>query len=120
MIVEDHAADSRVQELAIECDGRGVRHVLIVIRGGEVNHLAGVAQTDRSEKFDVAGFEREHDFLRRAEGAAFAFRAGLGLGQVIDAEDHVLRRNGERHAVRGRKNVVRAEHQHRRFHLSFG
>ena len=57
---------------------------------------------------------------RRAERAAFALGAGLGLGQVVDAEDHVLRRHGERQAVGRRKNVVRAEHQHRGFHLRFG
>ncbi len=51
--------------------------------------------------------------------AAFTLGAGLGLGQVIDTEHHVLRRDGERQTVRGRKNVARTEHQHRGFDLRF-
>ncbi len=100
--------------------GLGVRDVLIVIRVGEVDHFAGVAHADGREQFDFAGFERHDDFFARAERAAFALGLRLGLGHVIDAEHHVLRRNRERIAVGGRQDVVRAEHQHGRFHLRFG
>ena len=120
MIVEDHAADGGVQELLVQVDRLGVRNVLIVVGVGEVDHLAGVAHADRREQFDFAGFERHDDFFARAERAAFALGLRLGLGHVIDAEHHVLRRNGQRIAVRGREDVVRAEHQHRSFHLRFG
>ena len=97
-----------------------MRHVLVVVRCGEVDDFTGVAQTNRSEQFDFAGFESEHDFFGRAEYAAFAFGSGARLGQVVDAENHVLRRNRERQTVRRRQDVARAEHQHRRFHLRFG
>ena len=120
VIVENHAADGGVDELALQRDGFGVRHVLIVVRGGEVDHFAFVAETNRREQFDFAGFERQNDFLGVAEGAAFALGAGLGLCQIVNAENHVLRRNGERQAVGRRKNVVRREHQDGGFHLRFG
>ena len=117
--IENHAADGGLNELALHLDGLGVRHVLIVVGGGEVDHFAAVTQADRSEQLDFAGFEREDDFVGLTEDAAFALGAGLGLGQVIDAENHVLRRNGQRQTVRGRQNVARAEHEHGRFDLGF-
>ena len=79
VVVEDHAADGGLNELALQLHGNGVRHVLVVIRGGEVDDFTGVAQTNRSEQFDFAGFEREHDFFGRAEDAAFALGAGRDL-----------------------------------------
>ena len=115
--VEDHAADGRLDELPLHLHGLGVRDVLIVVRGDEIDDFAGEAQTDRCEQFNFAGFEREDHFVGGAEDAAFALCAGLRLGQVIDTENHVLRRYGERQAMRGRQNVARAEHQHRRFDL---
>ena len=99
--------------------GLGVRDVLIVVRGGEVDDFAGVTQANGSEQFDFTGFECEDNIFGGTEDAAFALGAGLGLGQVIDTENHVLRRNGERQTMRGRKNVARAEHEHRRFDLGF-
>ena len=97
----------------------GVRNVLIVVGVGEINHLAGVAHADRREQFHFVGVERHDDFFARSERAAFALGLRLGLGHVIDAEHHVLRRNRERIAVGGRQDVVRAEHQHGGFHLRF-
>ena len=99
VIVENHAADGGVQELLVELDRLGVRDVLIVIRVGEVDHFAGVAHADGREQFDFTGIERHDDFFARAERAAFALGLRLGLGHVIDAEHHVLRRNRERLAV---------------------
>ena len=119
MRIENHAADGGLDELALHLDGLGVRHVLIVVGGGEVDHFAAVAQADRSEQLDFAGFEREDDFVGLTEDAAFALGAGLGLGQVVDAEDHVLRRNGQRQTVGGRQDVARSEHEHGRFDLRF-
>ena len=118
--IENHAADGGLDELPlhlhrIRCACTSWSSYAVV----EVDHFAGVAQANRREQFDFAGFQREDHFLGRAENAAFALGAGLGLGQVIDAEHHVLRRNGQRQTVRGRQNVARAQHQHRRFHLRF-
>ena len=48
VIVEDHAADGGVDELALHHDRLGVRHVLIVVGGGQVDQFAGVAQADRA------------------------------------------------------------------------
>src|SRR6266702_33533 len=117
MRIENDAADGRLNELPLHLHGLGVRDVLIVVRGDEIDDFAGEAQTDRCEQFNFAGFERENHFVGGAEDAAFALCAGLRLGQVIDTENHVLRRYGERQAMRGRQNVARAEHQHRRFDL---
>src|SRR6202140_3832315 len=118
--VENDAADGGLDELTFHLDRNSVRHVLIVIRGGQVDHFAGVAQADGSEQFHFAGFQRENNFIGCAEDAAFTLGSGLGLGEVIDTQHHVLRRNGERQTVRWRKNVARAEHEHGGLHLRFG
>src|SRR5437588_614926 len=45
-------------------------------------------------------------------------RADLLLGEVVDAENHILGRDGQRCAVRRRQDVVRGEHQHLGLELS--
>ena len=40
-------------------------------------------------------------------------------GRVVEPEDDVLRRVDDRLAVGGREDVVRAHHEHARFHLRF-
>src|ERR1700688_2107686 len=117
--IENHSADGGLNKLTLHLDRNGVRHVLIVVSGGQVDHFTGVAQADRGEQFDFASFQREDDFIGGAEDAAFTLGTGLSLGEVIDAEHHVLRRNGERQTVRRRKNISRAEHEHGSFHLRF-
>jgi len=64
-------------KLALHLHGDGVRHVLVVVRGGEVDDFTGVAQANGREQFHFAGFQREDDFIGGAENAAFAlgFRA---------------------------------------------
>ncbi len=47
-------------------------------------------------------------------------RVRARLGQVVDAEDEVLRRHGERPARRRRQDVVRGEHQHLGLDLRLG
>ena len=76
--------------------GFGVRDVLVVVGGGEVNDFARVAEANGSQELDFTGFERKGDVFRGAEDTALALGAGLGLGQVIEA-DNVWRR-----AARGR------------------
>ena len=80
---------------AFELDRLGVHDVLIVVGGGQVDHFAGVAQTDRGQRFHFARFERHQHFFDVGEGAAFALGARLGLGQVVEAEHHVLRGHGD-------------------------
>ena len=110
VIVEDHAADGGVQELLVEMNWLGVRDVLVVVRVGKIDHFTCVAHANRREQFDFARFERHDALFGGTEGAAFALCLRLGFRHVVDAEDHVLRRNGERIAIGRRKNVVRAEH----------
>ena len=85
----------------------------------QVDHLAGVAQLDGRERFHFAHFERDQHVVGRGEGAAFALGARARFGQVVQTEHHVLRRNGDGRAMRGRQNVVRRQHQRRCFDLRF-
>ena len=119
-IVENDAADGGVEELTLQLHRLGVRDVLVVVGGGQVDHLARIAQADGGEQFDFTGFKRQDNFFDRAERAALALGSRLGLGEVVDAEHHVLRRNGERQAVGGRENVARGKHQHGGFDLRLG
>ena len=49
--------------------------------------------------------------LGTIESKAFAFDALAGLGDIVQTENHVLRRHGDRSAVRGVQDVVRTEHE---------
>ena len=120
LVVEDHAARGRADELLLQLNRRGMRDVLIVVSSSEVDQFAGVAQANRRKKFNFARFKRQDHFLDRPERAAFALRAGLALGHVIDAQHHVLRRHGQRQAVGWRQDVARGKHQHGRFNLRLG
>ena len=53
----------------------------------------------------------DDSLLRTVEYAAFALHALAGFGDVVQTEDHVLRRHGDRRAVGRVKDVVRTEHQ---------
>ena len=99
-VVQDGAADGGVDVLLVEFDRLGVGQVLIVVGRGHVEHRAGVAQTDRRQRLDFPGFERHQHFFDVGEDAAFALGAHLGLGQVVEAEHHVLRRHGDGLAAR--------------------
>ena len=79
----------------LNVDRLGVRQILIVVGRGHVEHVAGVAQTNRRQGFDLACFERHQHFFGVGEDAAFALGALLGLGQVVEAEHHVLRGHGD-------------------------
>src|SRR5215472_15577887 len=115
--IENYAPDGGLDELALHLHRLSVRYVLVVISGGEVDDFTCVAQANRGEQLHFARFQREDHILSGAEDTPLALGAGLVLGQVVDAENHVLRRDGQRQTVRGRKNVARAEHQNRRLDL---
>src|SRR5215469_13795886 len=85
----------------------------------EVDYFTRVAQLDRGKRFHFAHFERDQHVVGGGKGAAFTPSAGARLCKVVAAQHHVLRRNGDRSAVRGRKNVVRGKHQGRGFDLRF-
>ena len=117
MIVQNRPANGGVQVAAVVLHGIGVDDLLIVVGGREIDHFSGVAETNGREQFDFTGFKREDHFVRAAEHAAFTLGAGLGLGHVIDAEDHVLRRHGKGQTVSRRQDIARAEHQDRCLNL---
>ena len=97
-----------------------MRQILVVIGRGHVQHLAGVAQPDGRKGLHFLGFQGHQNLFRVGENAALALGALLGLGQVIEAEHHVLRGNGDGVAGGRRKNVVRGQHQHTGFDLRLG
>ena len=104
--------------LSSSCD-LGVDDVLIVELLGQVHEAAADAALDRREQLDLAGLQRDHRLHRTLpKTLAVALGVRLGLGQVVAAEDEILRRNGERLAVRRREDVVRRQHQHLRLDLS--
>ena len=119
-VVQDGAADCGRDELLVVLDRLGVRQVLIVVGSGHVEHWTGVAQTNRRQGFDFLGFERHQHFFDVGEGAALTLATLLGLGQIVEAEHHVLRRHGDGLTGGRRQDVVRGEHEHARFHLRFG
>ena len=119
VVVQDGAADRGVDESALDLYRLGVNDVLIVVRGGQVDHFARVAQADRAECFHFARFERHQHFVNVGECAAFTLGARLAFGQVVETEHHVLRRHGDRLTGSRRQNVVRRQHQHAGFDLGF-
>src|SRR5579862_394801 len=119
VIVEDGAADRRIDERALHLNRLSVNDVLIVVRGGQVDQFARVAQTDRAKRFHFARIERHQDFFNIGEGAAFTFRARLRFREVVETENHVLGGHGDRLTGGRRKNVVRGQHQHAGFDLRF-
>ena len=67
---------------------------------------------DGSVEGDSALVVGNLSLLRSIELQALAFRALAELGDVVEAENHILRRHGDRRAVGGVEDVVGAEHQH--------
>ena len=118
--VEDHPPDRGVDDLVLDDLDLGAQHVLIVAGGGQILQVAAVAQPDRRQRLQFPRFQRQHHVFGVAEGAPFTLRPALGLGEVVDAEHDVLRRDGDRRAVRRRQDVVARQHQHRGFDLRLG
>src|SRR5688572_2110665 len=118
--VQDHPADGRVDDLVLDVLHVRMQHVLIVAVRRHILQLAGVAQANRRQRFHFTRFERQDDVIDAGKGAAFTLRTGLRLGQVVAAEDDVLRRHRHGRAVAGRQDVLRRHHQRRRFDLRLG
>ena len=96
--VQERAADGGLDDLATvaQPDPRLQIHVLVVVGDPD---LLGVGKQPLLPA---------HRPLRRREPL---------LGEVVEAEDHVLRRHGQRRAVRRREDVVGRQHQHLRLEL---
>ena len=118
-VVEDDAADGGFHVLLDELDGLGVQDVLVVEGVHQVDYAAGVSQLDGGERLHLAHFEGDEHVVGGSEGAALALGARTRLGQVVAAQHHVLRGDGDGAAVRRRKNVVGREHQGGGFDLRF-
>src|SRR5262249_6008588 len=117
LLVQNDTPDRSVQDLVLNRLNLGSKHVLVVTRSRKVLKLARKTQPDWRQRFEFAGLQRQHHIVGVPERAAFTLGAGLRLGQVIDAEDDILRRNRDRRAVRRRQDVVAREHQDRGFDL---
>ena len=113
------AAHRGVEHVVLRVDDFGVDNRLLVVGRRHVDQRTGVAQPDRRLRFHFAVIQRHQHFFDRTERPAFAARAGLCARQVVNAEHHVLRRNGHRLAAGRRQQVLRRKHQHRRFDLRF-
>src|SRR5262249_19515627 len=96
VIVQDHATDGGVDVLALIHHRLRVRQVLIVVCLREIHDLTGVAQADGAERLDLFGFESQQHLFDVGEGTPLTARAGLRFGQVVNTEDHILRRHGDR------------------------
>ena len=66
---------------------------------------------DRSVKRHAAFVVGDLSLFGAVELQALTLVAGAELGDIIETEHHILRRNGDRRAVGGVENVVRAEHE---------
>src|SRR5438445_667402 len=121
------AADQRgdlflLQFLVHEAQGLGDHLVEQRAAHRGLEELAVPAQADPRLEIDVLVVVGDPHFLRVREQAALAAHRALRraeplLGQVVDAEDHVLRGHGDRRAVGRRQDVVGREHQHLRLEL---
>ena len=69
------------------------------MRGLQVDVRAGVDRRSRAS-------------LKSMKTAALALEAVTSGGEVVDADDHVLRRDGERLAMGRRLDVVGSQHEH--------
>src|SRR2546422_7518462 len=92
-LVQQAATDRRLDDLALPPQADAGLEVDVLVVVGDP-HFLGVG-----EETPLAPDRT----LRRAEAL---------LGQVVDAEDHVLGRHRQRRAVRRRQDVVRGQHQH--------
>ena len=116
-VVQNHAAHRRRDVLFVEVHRLNVRQILVVVSRGQVQHRARVAQPDRRQRLHFLGFQSHQNLFRVGEDAALALGVLLGLGQVVEAQHHVLRGHGDRLARGRRQNVVRRQHQHAGFNL---
>ena len=119
MIIQNGAANCRAQETAIVIYRISVDDLLIVVRAGQVDHFARVAQTNRAQGFDFSGFERQHNLVNIGERTSFTLRARLFFGQIVESKHHVLCRHSNGLTRSRGKNVVRRQHQYAGLNLRF-
>ena len=79
-------------------------------RGASLRDLAEGGDGRRDGAVVVA-LDRDARLLHVEAVGPFALHALAGRGDVVETEDHVLRRDRDRRAVRGIEDVVRTQHQ---------
>ena len=114
----DERADLLLLELLVH-EAERLRHDVVEQRTADrrLDDGAVVAQPDPRLQVHVLVVVGDAGLFRVGEEPALALGAGALLGQVVDAEDHVLRRDGHGRAVGRRQDVVGRQHQHLRLHL---
>ena len=120
VIIEDDPAHGGVDELVLYCDRFRMQNVLVVIRGGEINNAARVAQPYRRQSLNLTRLKRQRDLFSVGERSALPLGSWLGPRQVIHAQHDVLRGDGQRSAIGRRENVPRRKHEHRSLNLRLG
>src|SRR6266702_493389 len=116
--VRDEDADLLLLELLVdEAQGGGDDVVEEGAAHRRLDDAAVPAQTDPRLEVDVLVVVRDAHLFGVGEEPPFTLGAGALLGQVVDAEDHILGGNGHGGPVRGGQDVVRRQHQHLRLHL---
>ena len=88
--------------------GRAVLHFR---EHGAVRHLLREADLNLGLERNLVVRVGEQRLVRTLEEHSLALCAVALLGQVVDAEHHILRRNRDRAAVRRLQEVVRREHE---------
>ena len=95
--VEEDAADCGIDQAGLSL---GQSLTLVVVPGGG-------PQLDTRVHVDLAQLIGEFDLVEIGEGASIALVRGLVQhGQVVDAQDHVLRGRDDRLAIRGLQKVA--------------
>ncbi len=70
-------------------------------------------------KVHLTGIIGHAQFITRRQNLTFSTDEGALPGHIVQAKDHILRRNNNRLAVGGRKDVVGRHHQHPCLDLTF-
>ncbi len=105
----------RAQDLVDVVERVGQRFVEDDAAHGRVDHLSGpvgVAELDLGVEGHLILVEGLAHLLHVGEAHALALLVGLRLGDVVEAQNHVLARHGERAAVGRAADVVARQHEH--------
>ena len=126
VVVEDEPAHGGLDALVAQGLGHafppgGVLlegHFLILGHPHGVPFL-GLADLDLGLEVDITGVVGPEGLVEVLEHLAFAPGAGPGHGQVVGAQDHILRGGAHRVPVLGVQDVVGGQHEHAGFGLGF-
>ena len=114
---DEAAADGGVDDAALAVSGSITRTRMPAC--SVTSPLSYAMRTSSGDEYTPRRYPSACPFLSTVNAAlAVAALRELPLaGRVVEPEHDVLRRVDDRLAVRGREDVVRAHHEHARFHL---